>query len=101
MRRYGLLKLVPRDNDIILISNDAILLNEICNTKKVQQFIDTRIDDNQVKIRKNFRGHIKQALIKIGFPVEDLAGYEDGAHARHCQQKRHHQSEYLPKIRDY
>lgn len=78
MRRYGLLKLVPRDNDIILISNDAILLNEICNTKKVQQFIDTRIDDNQVKIRKNFRGHIKQALIKIGFPVEDLAGYEDG-----------------------
>jgi len=78
MRRYGLLKLIQRDNDIILISNDAILLNEICNTKKIQQFIDTRLDDNEVKIRKNYRGHIKQALIKIGFPVEDLAGYEDG-----------------------
>lgn len=78
MRRYGLLKLVHRDNDIILISSDSILLNEICNTKKIQQYIDSRIDDNQIKIRKNFRGHIKQALIKIGFPVEDLAGYEDG-----------------------
>jgi DNA excision repair protein ERCC-3 len=78
MRRYGLLKLVQRDNDIYLTSNDTILLNEICNTKKIQQYIDVRIDDNQIKIRKNFRGHIKQALIKIGFPVEDLAGYEDG-----------------------
>jgi DNA excision repair protein ERCC-3 len=78
MRRYGLLKLVPQDNDIILTSNDTILLNEIFNTKKIQQFIDARIDDNHVKIRKHYRGHIKQALIKIGFPVEDLAGYEDG-----------------------
>lgn len=78
MRRYGLLKLVARGNDIILISSDPILLNEICNTKKIQQFIDTRIDDSQVKIRKLYRGHIKQALIKIGFPVEDLAGYEEG-----------------------
>ena len=78
MRRYGLLKLVAKDNDIILISSDSILLNEICNTKKIQQFIDTRIDDTHVKIRKHYRGHIKQALIKIGFPVEDLAGYEEG-----------------------
>lgn len=78
MRRYGLLKLMPRNNDIILISSDAILLNEICNTKKIQQYIDTRINENEIKIKKSYRGHIKQALIKIGFPVEDLAGYEDG-----------------------
>jgi len=78
MRRYGLLKLVPRDNDIFLTSTDAILLNEICNTKKIQHYIDGRLNENEIKIRKNFRGHIKQALIKIGFPVEDLAGYEDG-----------------------
>ena len=34
MRRYGLLKLVPEDNDIILIFSDAILLNEICKYEK-------------------------------------------------------------------
>lgn len=78
MRRYGLLKLVLEGDDIILTSKDSILLNEISNTKKIQQFIDSRIDDTHIKIRKHYRGHIKQALIKIGFPVEDLAGYEEG-----------------------
>lgn len=78
MRRYGLLKLVIDGDDIILTSSDTILLNEISNTKKIQQYIDTRIDDTHIKIRKHYRGHIKQALIKIGFPVEDLAGYEEG-----------------------
>src|SRR3990172_4644847 len=78
MRRYGLLKLMPEGKDLILISNDAILLNEIYNTKKIQQFIDRKIDENRLKIKHNYRGHIKQALIKIGFPVEDLAGYEEG-----------------------
>jgi DNA excision repair protein ERCC-3 len=100
MRRYGLLKLVPQDDDIILVSNDAILLNEICNTKKIQQFIDTRIDDNQVKIRRNYRGHIKQALIKIGFPVEDLAGYEDGDPCP-ISMKEISSKGYTFKIRDY
>ncbi len=78
MRRYGLIKLIRKNNDVMLISEDTILLNEFFNTKKLQQFIDHRIDDNSLMIRPNFRGHIKQALIKIGFPVEDLAGYEDG-----------------------
>lgn len=78
MRRYGLLKLILEGDDIILTSNDTILLNEISNTKKIQQYIDSRINDTHIKIRKHYRGHIKQALIKIGFPVEDLAGYEEG-----------------------
>jgi DNA excision repair protein ERCC-3 len=78
MKRYGLLKLIPQGDDIILQSNDSILLSEISNTKKIQQYIDSKIDDTNLKIKKNYRGHIKQALIKIGFPVEDLAGYEDG-----------------------
>ncbi|MFC1670992.1 DNA repair helicase XPB [Spirochaetota bacterium] len=78
MQRYGLLKLVKSNGDIILSSEDTILLNEFMNHKKVQEFIDKKIDDSNIRIKKNFRGHIKQALIKIGFPVEDLAGYEDG-----------------------
>ncbi len=78
MRRYGLLKLIRRENDIILTSDDSILLNEIFNSKKIQLYIDHRIDDNRLMIRAHYRGHIKQALIKIGFPVEDLAGYEEG-----------------------
>lgn len=78
MRRYGLLKLQKQGDDLILSSTDAILLNEIMNHKKVQTFIESRINDNTLKVLPNYRGHIKQALIKIGFPVEDLAGYENG-----------------------
>jgi DNA excision repair protein ERCC-3 len=78
MQRYGLLKLIPMGGDLLLSSKDPILLNEIYNTKKIQPFIDQRMDETQLKVKKNYRGHIKQALIKIGFPVEDLAGYEAG-----------------------
>ncbi len=78
MQRYGLLKLVKSDDGLLLTSSDPILLNEIENNQKIMQFIESRNDENSMSIKANFRGHIKQALIKIGFPVEDLAGYEDG-----------------------
>ncbi len=78
MRRYGLLKLIKSEGELLLISEDDILLNELINHKKVQPFIEDRPDPNTLRVRPNYRGHIKQALIKIGFPVEDLAGYEDG-----------------------
>lgn len=78
MNRYGLLKLVKKDNQIILTSEDSILLNEIMHHKKVEPYIEERIDKNNIRTKNNFRGHMKQALIKIGFPVEDLAGYEEG-----------------------
>lgn len=78
MRRYGLLRLIKQDESYFLTSEDHLLLNEIEGNKKIQQYIDSRINKNQILIRKNTRGHIKQALIKIGLPVEDLAGYEDG-----------------------
>ena len=78
INRYGLIKLKRIENDLILSSKDTILLNEIFNHKNVTQFIEERIDESNIKVKPNFRGHIKQSLIKIGFPVEDLAGYEEG-----------------------
>ncbi len=78
MQRYGMLKLEKEGDDLILTSKDPILLNEILNHRKVQTYLEERLDGNRARVIKNFRGHIKQALIKIGFPVEDLAGYEEG-----------------------
>ncbi len=78
MKRYGLLKLEMHNEDLMLVSSDPVLINEILYNKKFQNYIIERIDENSLKVKKLFRGHIKQALIKIGFPVEDLAGYEDG-----------------------
>jgi DNA excision repair protein ERCC-3 len=78
MKRYGMLKLIMKNEDLILISTEPVLINEILYNKKFQNYIIERIDPNSLKVKKLFRGHIKQALIKIGFPVEDLAGYDDG-----------------------
>ena len=78
MNRYGLLKLTMQGESLVLTSKDAILLNELMNNRKILEYVEERIDDSNIRVRRNYRGHVKQALIKIGFPVEDLAGYEDG-----------------------
>jgi DNA excision repair protein ERCC-3 len=79
MSRYGLIKLVRRgDGRFCLISNDAPLLSEIIHNRKIELYIDEHLPDNSVLIKPNSRGHVKQALIKAGFPVEDVAGYDNG-----------------------
>jgi DNA excision repair protein ERCC-3 len=78
--RYGKVKLIKdSEGNYFLYSDDDILLTEIFYNKNVSKFIQHRKDRNHILIKPNYRGHIKQALINIGFPVEDLAGYEDGA----------------------
>jgi DNA excision repair protein ERCC-3 len=100
MKRYGLLKLVIDDNELRLVSKDPLLINEILHDKKMEPYIERRIDDSTVQVKYNLRGHIKQALIKKGFPVEDLAGYEDGDP---CQIKFREKtlSDNVFSIRDY
>ena len=77
--RYGKVKLVKdEDGDLFIVSDERNFLNEIAMHRTVQPFIEGREGD-RVIVKKNYRGHVKQALIKIGYPVEDLAGYDDGA----------------------
>ncbi len=77
-RRYGVLKLVKSETGLRLTSKDALILREITAQRTVQPFLEERVDDNTVAVKPHLRGHVKQALIKLGFPVEDLAGYENG-----------------------
>ncbi|RLJ00154.1 MAG: helicase, partial [Candidatus Aenigmatarchaeota archaeon] len=79
INRYGKLKILKGENEkFLLFSEDDILLTEIFYNKKIRPYIEERIDRNHLLIKSPFRGHIKQALIGIGFPVEDIAGYKDG-----------------------
>ena len=52
MSRYGLLKLEKSGDDILLISEDPILLNELFNDKKIETFIDRRINESRAVIKK-------------------------------------------------
>lgn len=78
MSRYGKLKLIKRNDELYLTSDDKHLIFEILQQKHVQQYIIELVDSRTIQIHPRARGHIKQALIKIGYPVEDLAGYIKG-----------------------
>ncbi|MBT5876909.1 MAG: DEAD/DEAH box helicase [Candidatus Latescibacteria bacterium] len=78
IERYGQVRLVKREELLVLESEDAILIAEIGAHKSVQPFLVGRLDSHSLHIGGQYRGHIKQALIKLGFPVEDLAGYVTG-----------------------
>lgn len=63
---------------LAIISDEKAFIKEITNHKTILPFIEEKSGPNKFYIKDNSRGFIKQALIKIGFPVEDLAGYEQG-----------------------
>lgn len=79
LSRYGKLKLERDDQgDLILISEDANYIKEIQRNKKVQPYVEGQKSDHELYVKADYRGHIKQALIRMGYPVEDLAGYDRG-----------------------
>ncbi len=81
--RYGKVRLEKHrgeeGGELWLSSDDDILITEIEHHKAVQPFLLGRPERRALRVDPARRGHLKQALIKIGFPVEDLAGYVEGA----------------------
>jgi DNA excision repair protein ERCC-3 len=77
--RYGRLKLIRDGERLLLQSDDIALLTEVLHHKRTQPYILARVDAHTLQVDASRRGHIKQALIHIGFPAEDLAGYTDGS----------------------
>ncbi len=78
--RYGRLKLFRNEkHELVLYSEDSLLITQILNQKTLQPYITGTPDGHHVAVQDVDRGNIKCALIKLGFPVEDLAGYVEGA----------------------
>ncbi len=79
MSRYGRIKLIREGDALLLISQDTALMAEIVHHKRTQPYLLRQINSHTIQVDASRRGHIKQALIHIGFPAEDLAGYTDGS----------------------
>src|SRR6266568_1829262 len=77
--RYGRLKLIREGDALLLTSSDAALIAEVIHHKRTQPFLLRQLNRHTIEVDASRRGHIKQALIQLGFPAEDLAGYTDGA----------------------
>lgn len=77
--RYGRVKLVLQDGKLLLVSDDAPLMIELARHKLVAPLLRTKWGATQYEVHPADRGRIKQILLQIGYPAEDLAGYVDGA----------------------
>ena len=77
--RYGRVRLEKHGEKLRLICQDAPLLEELARQSKLRQLFGERLDAVSFAIEPGFRGVVKQALIAVGYPAEDLAGYTAGA----------------------
>lgn len=93
MGRYGLVKLLayppnvteegldkpPAPGEVLyLYSKDIPTILAIAGHKETKAIFLGKLDECTLVLPAGKRGIIKQLLVKIGYPVEDLAGYVDG-----------------------
>ncbi|EET76645.1 DNA repair helicase XPB [Corynebacterium tuberculostearicum] len=78
MSRYGRVRLHAHPaHGLILESDDPPILEELTRGA-TGKLLGARIDENSIAVPPSERGRLKQALLKAGWPAEDLAGYVDG-----------------------
>ena len=102
MARYGRLRLEKHPvHGLVLITTDRAVLEEVVRSKKVSPLLGARVDDDTVAVHPSERGHLKQVLLKLGWPAEDLAGYVDGeAHAIALREDGWHMRAYQQEAVD-
>ncbi len=77
--RYGRVKLTREGASLFLVTDDTLLMTELVRHKRLKPYILEQVGPTRLRVDPRRRGHIKQALVLIGYPAEDLAGYVQGA----------------------
>ncbi|NUT36102.1 MAG: DEAD/DEAH box helicase [Hamadaea sp.] len=79
MDRYGRLQLANDPaHGLVLRGLDRAVLIEVAKSKKLAGMLGAHLDADTIAVHPSERGRLKQALLKLGWPAEDLAGYVDG-----------------------
>jgi len=79
MDRYGRLRIEKHPtHGLVLVTTDRPVLAEVLKSAKVKGLVGARVDDDTVVVHASERGHLKQVLLKLGWPAEDFAGYVNG-----------------------
>jgi DNA excision repair protein ERCC-3 len=79
MGRYGRLRIEKHpSHGLVLSGTDRAVFAEVLRAKRIAPMLGARIDEDSVVVHPSERGNLKQALLKLGWPTEDLAGYVDG-----------------------
>ena len=79
MSRYGRLT-IEKDpaHGLVLRTTDRPVLEEVLRHRRIEPLLGERIDPDTILVHPSERGHLKQQLLKVGWPAEDLAGYVNG-----------------------
>ncbi|MDJ0377056.1 DNA repair helicase XPB [Cryobacterium sp. PH31-L1] len=77
--RYGRL-VIERDSEgaLVLHSSDQAVLTEIAGAKRIAPLLIGHPSPETYLVEAWARGQLKQELVKLGWPAEDLAGYTPG-----------------------
>lgn len=79
MNRYGRLSIrKSAAGELELYSTERAVLLEASKHRKIAELLDGPIGNEAFRIQPWARGAVKQELLKLGWPAEDLAGYTEG-----------------------
>ncbi len=98
--RYGCVLLVRDGSDLKLHVRDLPTAELLSRDKSVSRWIGKRIEPLLFIIRPAHRGALKQALVRIGYPADDQAGYVDGSPLS-IELRRANHSGHSFSLRDY
>lgn len=70
---------VPGLGWLKLVTPDKSLLDELARQPKIRELLGEPIAPGSRLVDPAHRGVLKQALIHLGYPAQDVAGYTDGA----------------------
>ena len=82
MGRYGrlVLRADPADPDhLVLESSQPAVLEEVVRSRQAGPLLADRLDRGRARVPLGERGRLKQALLALGWPADDRAGYVEGA----------------------
>ncbi len=81
--RFGKVILVAdpdsEDGDLLLKVRDPLVARKIVRSKRVAPLLGGAVKDGLYRVSLGNRGVIKQALLRLGYPCEDQAGFVSGA----------------------
>lgn len=79
LNRFGQIEFHKKDKDEISIDvKNDIIFRELANHPKLRKFSLQITEKNKFTANIIFRGDLKLIMTKLGYPVTDLAGYENG-----------------------
>jgi DNA excision repair protein ERCC-3 len=78
--RFGRVILLPGEDDdtLLLKIRDVAVARKVARSKRLQGQITATGEEGLFKVPLGNRGTIKQALLRLGYPVEDRAGFVAG-----------------------